>query len=65
MFRVGDGGAHLHLWFIARPERFAGILGSMAMEWDEMLPSPPEDVWRADLRAVADRLATHDGVALL
>jgi hypothetical protein len=64
-FRVGDGGAHLHEWFIARPARFANILGSMAMEWDEMLPPPPEDVWRADLKAVAERLATHDGVALV
>jgi hypothetical protein len=65
VFRVGDGGAHLHVWFIARPARFANILGSMAMEWDEMLPPPPEDVWRADLKAVAERLATHDGVALV
>jgi len=65
VFRVGDGGAHLHVWFVARPERMAGILGSMAMEWDEMLPPPPEEVWRADLRAVAGRLATHDGVALV
>jgi hypothetical protein len=63
--RWGDGGAHNHVWFIARPERMPGILGSMAVEWDEMLPPPPEDVWRADLRTVAQRLATHDGRALV
>ena len=65
VFRIGDGGSHLHLWFVARPERMPGILGSMAMEWDEMLPPPPEEVWRADLKAIADRLATHDGRALV
>jgi hypothetical protein len=65
VMRIGDGGAHLHLWHLARPERFPGILGSLAQEWDEMLPPPPEDVWRADLKAVADRLATHDGRALV
>jgi hypothetical protein len=65
VLRVGDGSAHLHVWFVARPERMPGILGSMAIEWDEMLPPPPEEVWRADLRAVAERLATHDGRALV
>jgi hypothetical protein len=65
VMRIGDGGSHLHVWHIARPERFAGILGSMALEWDEMLPPPPEEIWRADLKAVADRLATHDGRALV
>ncbi|KRF20892.1 hypothetical protein ASG90_00220 [Nocardioides sp. Soil797] len=61
--RWGDGGAHLHLWFIARPDRFPIILGSMAVEWDEMLPPGPEDVWRADWQEVARKLATHEGDA--
>jgi hypothetical protein len=65
VLRIGDGGSHLHIWHVARPERMPGILGSLAMEWDEMLPPPPEAVWRADLKAVADRLATHDGRALV
>jgi hypothetical protein len=63
--RWGDGGAHLHVWFVARYERLPHILGSMAVEWDEMLPPPPEDVWRADLKHVADRMANHDGVSLI
>ena len=63
--RWGDGGSHLHVWFIARPERMPGILGSMAVEWDEMLPPPPAEIWRADLKAVADRLATHGGRSLV
>lgn len=61
----GDGGAHLHLWFIARYARLPNILGSMAVEWDEILPPPPDDVWRADLRWVAERLANHDGECLV
>ena len=63
--RWGDGSAHLHTWFIARYERLPDILGSMAIEWDEMLPPPPEDVWRADRKYVADRLANHEGVSLI
>jgi hypothetical protein len=65
VMRIGDGSSHLHIWHVARPERLSGVRGSMALEWDEMLPAPPEDVWRADLKAVAERLATHDGRALV
>ena len=63
--RWGDGGSHLHWWFIARTARLPQILGSMAVEWDEMLPPGPVDVWEADYREVARRLATHDGRALV
>ena len=63
--RWGDGSEHLHVWFLARPERLPGILGSLAVEWDEMLPPVPEDVWRADIKEVARKLATHDGKALV
>jgi hypothetical protein len=63
--KIGDGGAHLHVWFMARPARFPQVLGSTVVEWDDVLPPGPEDVWRADLRHVAARLALHDGVALV
>jgi len=63
--RWGDGGSHLHWWFIARTARMPQVLGSMAVEWEEMLPAVPEEVWRADYEAVAGRLATHDGRALV
>jgi len=63
--RWGDGSEHLHVWFFARTARLPGVLGSMALEWDGMLPPVPEDVWLADIRAVARRLATHDGRALV
>lgn len=63
--RWGDGSEHLHTWFIARTARLSPVLGSFAVEWDEMLPPVPEEVWRADIRAVATRLANHDGWALV
>jgi len=61
----GDGSAHLHVWFIARIARLPHIVGSMAVEWDEMLPPGPEEIWRSDLKHVADRMANHDGEALV
>ena len=61
----GDGGSHMHVWFIARTARMPNILGSLAIEWNDMLPPVPEDVWRADLHEVARKLATHDGKALV
>lgn len=65
VMRIGDGSAHLHVWFIARPARFGQILGSFAVEYDDMLPATPEDSWLADQRTVAQRLALHDGRALV
>jgi hypothetical protein len=61
----GDGGAHMHVWFIARPARLPNILGSLAIEWNDMLPPVPEEVWRADLHEVARKLATHEGETLV
>ena len=63
--RWGDGSEHMHAWFAARPERLPGILGSLAVEWNEMLPPGPLEVWEADTKAVAAKLATHDGRALV
>lgn len=62
--RWGDGGSHFHVWFFARTARLPGILGSYAVEWDEILPPVPEEIWRSDVAQVARRLATHDGRAL-
>ncbi|RLV47797.1 hypothetical protein D9V37_16855 [Nocardioides mangrovicus] len=65
VMRIGDGAEHMHDWFIARPERFAQIIGSLAVEWDEILPPVPEEIRRADAHEVARHLATHDGRALV
>lgn len=61
--RWGDGGSHFHQWFFARPAGLTGILGSYAVEWDDILPPGPEDVWRADLHTVATKLANWGGTA--
>lgn len=50
--RWGDGGEHLHWWFMARPARLPQLVGSFAAIWDDILPPTPEEVWRADLDAL-------------
>ncbi len=54
--RWGDGGEHLHWWFMARPARIPQLIGSFAAIWDDILPPVPEEIWRADLEALADAL---------
>jgi diadenosine tetraphosphate (Ap4A) HIT family hydrolase len=54
--RWGDGGEHLHWWFIARPARIPQLIGSFAAIWDDILPPVPEDVWRANVAAVVAAL---------
>lgn len=61
--RWGDGSSHSHIWFFARPEGFAQIKGSYAVEWDDVLPPVPDDVRRADLHTVATKLANWSGHA--
>lgn len=61
--RWGDGGAHFHVWFVARTERLTSARGSYAIDWDDILPAGPEDVWRADLHTVATKLANWGGDA--
>jgi hypothetical protein len=42
--RWGDGGAHLHVWFFARPEGLLQLRGSCLPDWLDVLPPlPPED----------------------
>jgi diadenosine tetraphosphate (Ap4A) HIT family hydrolase len=54
--RWGDGGEHLHWWFMTRPARIPQLIGSFAAIWDDILPPVPEDVWRADVDAVVAAL---------
>ena len=61
--RWGDGSAHSHIWFFARPEGFSQIRGSYAVEWDEILPPVDREAWRADLHTVATKLANWGGHA--
>ncbi len=61
VFRIGDGGAHLHVWFFARPEGQAQLYGSWMVVWDDLLPEYPEDVAEADAARVADALVASYG----
>ena len=61
--RWADGSAHLHVWFQARPVGLPNVRGSYAVEWDDVLPPGPEDVWRRDLRTVGTKLANWGGHA--
>jgi len=63
--RWGDGAEHCHVWFFGRTAGLGSTRGSFAIAWDEFLPAGPEDVWRADLAAIAHKLATHGGEALV
>jgi hypothetical protein len=38
VYRIGDGGAHLHVWFFARPEGQAQLYGSWLVVWDDLHP---------------------------
>jgi len=57
--RWGDGSEHLHWWFMARPARLPQVVGSFAAIWDDVLPPLPEDIWRANLEAVAGALSAE------
>jgi diadenosine tetraphosphate (Ap4A) HIT family hydrolase len=54
--RYGDGGEHLHWWFIARPTRIPQLVGSFITIWDDVLPPVPEKIWRNDVARVAAAL---------
>jgi diadenosine tetraphosphate (Ap4A) HIT family hydrolase len=54
--RWGDGGEHLHWWFMARPSRIPQLIGSFAAVWDEVLPPTPKQVWDENVAAVVAAL---------
>ncbi|WP_433381729.1 hypothetical protein ACQPZX_17620 [Actinoplanes sp. CA-142083] len=62
VYRIGDGAAHLHLWFFARPLGQSQLYGSWLVVWDDLLPEHPADIADADAATVADALvASHGG----
>jgi diadenosine tetraphosphate (Ap4A) HIT family hydrolase len=61
VYRIGDGGAHLHVFFFARPEGLPQLRGSCFVLWDDLLPPAPADLSAADARAVAAALAKSYG----
>lgn len=61
--RWGDGSAHLHLFFFARPAGFAQPRGSCLVLWDDLLPAVPAAQCDRDAAAVGDALAAYGGHA--
>jgi hypothetical protein len=59
--RWGDGSAHLHLWFLARPSGRLQLRGSFLSLWNDILPAVPEAQWRENLALVAAWLAEFGG----
>ena len=58
--RWGDGGAHLHWWFMARPEGLTQLMGSCSSMWLDVLPPRPQDEWDATIRSVAKVMSSRD-----
>lgn len=54
--RWGDGGAHLHIQFLARPAGLLQLRGSCLPDWLDVLPPVPDAVLDADAAAVAAAL---------
>jgi diadenosine tetraphosphate (Ap4A) HIT family hydrolase len=61
VYRIGDGGVHLHVWFFARPAGQAQLYGSWMVVLDDLLPEYPDAVAPIDAEAVADALASSYG----
>ena len=59
--RWGDGSAHLHVWFLARPYGRLQLRGTFLSLWDDILPPIPESQWRENLALVAAWLAEFGG----
>jgi hypothetical protein len=62
--RWGDGAAHLHMWFLARPYGRLQLRGTFLSLWDDILPVIPEQQWRENLALVAAWLAEFGGEAI-
>ncbi|MGN9812414.1 hypothetical protein ACTMSW_24045 [Micromonospora sp. BQ11] len=59
--RWGDGSAHLHMWFLARPYGQLQLRGTFLSLWDSILPPISETRWRENLAMVAAWLAEFGG----
>ncbi len=59
--RWGDGGAHAHAWFIARPARMPQLRGTFMAVWDDILPPMPVAERDANARFVVERLIAAYG----
>ena len=63
VIRWGDGGSHLHWWFLARPAGMMQLRGAFMMVWDDVLPAIDPETWQANLAQVAESMAAEGGTA--
>jgi hypothetical protein len=63
--RWGDGSAHFHLTFMARPLGMMQGRGPMLAFWDDVLPPTDPDLIAANRKLVADTMAEGGGQALI
>ena len=61
IYRIGDGGAHGHIWVFARPEGQLQLRGSCFVLWDDVLPITPVAERDADIAVVALAVAASYG----
>jgi diadenosine tetraphosphate (Ap4A) HIT family hydrolase len=59
----GDGGAHLHVWQIIRPEGMVQANGVTLPIWLGAQPAMPADTWDAACRDFAREMARGGGTA--
>ena len=57
LYKIGDGGAHLHQFLLARPAGLLQLRGSCLTLWEEMLPIVPADEAATVLRVAVGALA--------
>lgn len=59
--RWGDGGAHLHVFFFARPDGFSQLRGTCFAVWDDLLPPVSRAARDEDALRVAQALVASFG----
>jgi diadenosine tetraphosphate (Ap4A) HIT family hydrolase len=57
LYKIGDGGSHLHAFLLARPAGILQLRGSCLTLWEEMLPVVPEEDAAAVLAVAVEALA--------
>ncbi len=62
--RWGDGAAHFHMWFFARPVGASQLRGFGMPMWAMLLPPTDQATWDANKATVGRELAKHGGRAI-
>lgn len=62
VYRFGDGGAHFHMWFFARPEGLLQLRGSCLTMWEEVLPKRSDAEWADTMGSLAKALEGAGGL---